>query len=52
MCCASDAAGCDLEAGLGDIITADVLAASVPPADLLTADEEAAWHLFGDSSLT
>ena len=51
LCRASDAAGCDLEAGLGDIIAADALAAELPPADLLTADEEAAWHLFGGEGL-
>ena len=51
LCRASDAVDCDLETGLGDIITADVMDASMPQADLLTADEEAAWHLFGDSSL-
>ena len=50
ICHACDGADCDLEAGLGDIFTADVVAASMPPADLLTADEEEAWHLFGDCS--
>ena len=39
---------CDIEAGLVDIIAADDPAAIHAPVDLMTANEEAARHLFGD----
>ena len=51
LCRACDTTSCDLEEGLGDIIAADALDALEPAQTLLTADEEEAWHLFGDSSL-
>ena len=47
-------AACNLEEGLGDLLTEQDLEAMrlMPAATLLTADEEVAWHLFGDDMLT